>query len=153
MFLTYSAAHAIFSSLHLASLSNKTSFQQTFSGYQLCKHIQQINSEGQFIWVETPFQQLEQVAFVQYKMNKSYKADIYTMGLQKVSHQVSCFCFRSLSGIKKSCQKKKKRRERETSGLNSTTSYLIVTGPSLTTQNFCITEALLDAANSVNPSA
>ena len=60
-----------------------------------------------------------------------------------------------LSGIKKSYQKKKqnKTKERETSGLNSTTSYLTVTGPSLTTENFCITEALLDAANSVNPSA
>ena len=60
-----------------------------------------------------------------------------------------------LSGIKKSYQKKNqnKTKERETSGLTSTTSYLTVTGPSLTTQNFCITEALLDAANSVNSSA
>ena len=57
-----------------------------------------------------------------------------------------------LSGIKRS-HKKTRERERETSGLNSTTSYLTVTGPSLTTQNFCITEALLDAANSVNPFA
>ena len=53
-----------------------------------------------------------------------------------------------LSGIKRSY-----KRERETSGLNSTTSYLTVTGSSLTTQNFCITEALFDAANSVNPPA
>ena len=57
-----------------------------------------------------------------------------------------------LSGIKKSYGKERER-ERETSGLNSTTSYLTVTGPSWTSQNFCITEALLDAANSVNPSA
>ena len=55
-----------------------------------------------------------------------------------------------LSGIKRSY---KRERERETSGLNSTTSYLTVTGSSLTTQNFCITEALFDAANSVNPPA
>ena len=65
----------------------------------------------------------------------------------------------SVSGVlvwyKEELEKKKKKREweREASGLNSTTSYLTVTGPSLTTQNFCITEALLDAANSVNPSA
>ena len=59
-----------------------------------------------------------------------------------------------LSGIKRSYKREREReRERETSGLNSTTSYLTVTGPSLTTQNFCITEALFDAANSVNPPA
>ena len=54
-----------------------------------------------------------------------------------------------LFDIKKSDQRERER-ERD---LNSTTSYLTVIGPSLTTQNFCITEALLDAANSVNPSA
>ena len=59
-----------------------------------------------------------------------------------------------LSGIKRSYKREREReRERETSGLNSTTSYLTVTESSLTTQNFCITEALFDAANSVNPPA
>ena len=86
-------------------------------------------------------------------MNKSYKADVYTMGLQKVSRKHKSHA--SVSGVlvwyKEELQERE--RERETSGLNSTTSYLTVTGPSWTSQNFCITEALLDAANSVNPSA
>ena len=43
-----------------------------------------------------------------------------------------------MTGIKKSL-KKKKGKEKETSGgLESTTSYLTATGPSLTIQNFCI---------------
>ena len=88
-------------------------------------------------------------------MNKSYKADVYTMGLQKVSRKHKSHA--SVSGVlvwyKEELQERERERERETSGLNSTTSYLTVTGSSLTTQNFCITEALFDAANSVNPPA
>ena len=90
-------------------------------------------------------------------MNKSYKADVYTMGLQKVSCKHKSHA--SVSGVlvwyKEELQEREREREREreTSGLNSTTSYLTVTDSSLTTQNFCITEALFDAANSVNPPA
>ena len=44
-----------------------------------------------------------------------------------------------MTGIKKSFKKKKKGKEKETSGgLESTTSYLTATGTSLTIQNFCI---------------
>ena len=49
-----------------------------------------------------------------------------------------------LSGIKNELIKKKKKIS---GGLKSSTSYLTVTGPLLTIQNFCSTEALLDAAN------
>ena len=88
-------------------------------------------------------------------MNKSYKTNVYIMGLQKVSRKHKSHA--SVSGVlvwyKEELRKRERERERETSGLNSTTSYLTVTGPSWTSQNFCITEALLDAANSVNPSA
>ena len=105
----------LFLHLYISHLCQIKPFQQTFSGYQLCKHIQQINSEGQFIWVETPFQQLEQVAFVQYKMNKSYKADVYTMGLQKVSRKHKSHA--SVSGVlvwyKEELQKRERERERE----------------------------------------
>ena len=84
-------------------------------------------------------------------MNKSYKADVYTMGLQKVSCKHKSHA--PVSGVLVWYKEELQERERETSGLNSTTSYLTVTGSSLTTQNFCITEALFDAANSVNPPA
>ena len=81
----------------------------------------------------------------------SIQWDLKSLTQTQVSTLILLF-LEFLSGIKRS-YKREREREREISGLNSTTSYLTVTGSSLTTQNFCITEALFDAANSVNPPA
>lgn len=71
------------------------------------------------------------------------------MRLRKVSRKYKSHASVSatwdLSGIKKELIKKKKKKI--SGGLKSSTSYLTVTGPLLTIQNFCSTEALLDAAN------